>query len=108
MKITLARGAHVADPQKVFNNGLGGKEWRALDLLEGDLVGEKAVKALIRAAVAFNRSEQAAKASSKRRPGASRTSGTHRAGRQSTESAARGGRRAQVALGARGRDGAPS
>jgi len=62
VKLTFARGARVPDPEKVFNNGLGGKEWRALDLRESDPVNETALKELIRAAVDFNRSERAGKA----------------------------------------------
>jgi hypothetical protein len=35
VKLTFPRGAHLDDPQEVFNAGLGGKAWRAIDLLEG-------------------------------------------------------------------------
>jgi len=73
LKFTFARGAHLPDPQKVFNNGLGGKEWRALDLFEADEVNEAALKELIRAAVRFNRSESASRAPRPRRPTAPRT-----------------------------------
>ncbi len=72
VKVTFARGAHLPDPQKLFNAGLGGSEWRAIDLFEVDRVDEKALKNLIRAAVSFNRSELAARTSSKRRPSAPR------------------------------------
>jgi hypothetical protein len=84
VKVTFARGAHLPDPQRVFNNGLGGKEWRALDIYEGDAVNEGALKDLIRAAVSFNRSELAAKAPPRRRPAARRTSRSHRVHRKST------------------------
>lgn len=57
LKITFSRGAHLPDPQRVFNNGLGGKEWRALDIHEEDRINEPALKQLIRDAVQFNRSE---------------------------------------------------
>ena len=73
LKFTFARGAHLPDPQKVFNNGLGGKEWRALDLFEADEVNEAALKELIRAAVRFNRSESASRAPRPRRATAPRT-----------------------------------
>src|SRR5208337_4441240 len=63
MKVTFSRGAHLPDPQKVFNNGLNGKEWRAIDILEADRVNEAGVKGVIRAAVEFNRSESARKSS---------------------------------------------
>jgi len=61
LKVTFARGAHLPDPQKVFNNGLGGKEWRAVDILQTDQLNETALRDVIRAAVSFNRSELAAK-----------------------------------------------
>lgn len=57
VKFTFSRGAHLPDPEKVFNNGLGGKEWRALDVAEKDQINEPALKELIRAAVRFNKSE---------------------------------------------------
>ncbi len=84
VKLTFSRGAHLPDPQKVFNNGLGGKEWRAVDILETDQINETALKELIGAAVNFNRSELAGKAPSKRRPSAPRTSSSHKADRKST------------------------
>jgi hypothetical protein len=59
VKLTFSRGAHLPDPQKVFNNGLGGKEWRAVDLEETDEIDPAALKELVRAAVRFNRSERA-------------------------------------------------
>jgi len=81
VKLTFSRGAHLPDPKKVFNNGLGGKEWRAVDIFEADTLDENALKSLIRAAVNFNRSEVAAAAPSKRPPPAPRTSSS-RAGRR--------------------------
>jgi len=72
VKVTFARGAHLPDPQKVFNNGLGGKEWRALDISENYQINEAAVKELIRAAVEFNRAERAGKTAAPRRPRSSR------------------------------------
>ena len=50
VKVTFGRGAMIADPHGVFNNGLGGNAMRAIDLREGDTVDEDAFKALIRAA----------------------------------------------------------
>ncbi|MGP8076962.1 MAG: DUF1801 domain-containing protein [Thermoplasmata archaeon] len=84
VKLTFSRGAHLPDPQKVFNNGLGGKEWRAVDILETDPIKETALKELIRAAVNFNRSELAGKAPPTRRPTDPRTSSSQRARRKST------------------------
>jgi hypothetical protein len=52
VKFTFPEGASVPDPHKLFNAGLGGGKWRAIDYLEGDKVDERALKPLIRAAVA--------------------------------------------------------
>jgi hypothetical protein len=57
VKLTFSRGASLADPDKLFNAGLNGKVWRAIDLLEGDKVDERALKDLVRAAIAFNQSK---------------------------------------------------
>jgi hypothetical protein len=55
VKVTFAQGASLPDPDQVFNNGLDGNRWRAIDLYEGDKVNERALKNIIRAAVAHNR-----------------------------------------------------
>ena len=55
VKLTFAKGASLKDPAKLFNSSLEGKVRRALDIHEGDELDERAFKALIRAAVAFNR-----------------------------------------------------
>jgi hypothetical protein len=55
VKLTFAHGAHLPDPDKVFNAGLGGNEWRAIDLFEGDKINEGALKNLVRDAVDYNR-----------------------------------------------------
>jgi hypothetical protein len=54
VKMTFARGASLDDPSKLFNSSLEGNTRRAIDLHEGDKINEKALKALIRAAVALN------------------------------------------------------
>jgi len=72
VKLTFARGAHLADPQKVFNNGLEGKEWRAVDILETDQINDNALKELIRAAVRFNRSQLTGETAAPRPPRSSR------------------------------------
>jgi hypothetical protein len=59
VKMTFAQGAHLPDPAKLFNAGLGGNLWRAVDIFETDVLNEKALKDLVRAAVAFNRAEMA-------------------------------------------------
>ncbi len=55
VKITFSHGAHIADPHKLFNNGLDGKEWRAIDISKDDKVDEGSLKALIVSAVNYNR-----------------------------------------------------
>ena len=54
VKLTFAQGAALADPSGLFNAGLEGNTRRAIDFHEGDKIDEKALKALIRAAVALN------------------------------------------------------
>ncbi len=56
VKMTFARGASLKDPSGLFNSSLEGNVRRAIDFHEGDKPDEKALKALIRAAVALNRS----------------------------------------------------
>src|SRR6201998_2597593 len=57
VKLTFAHGAHLPDPDKLFNAGLGGNAWRAIDLSEGDNISERALKNLVRAAVAYNQTK---------------------------------------------------
>ena len=54
VKLTFFHGASLPDPDKLFNAGLGGNQWRAIDLFEGDKVDDRALKNLIRAAVDYN------------------------------------------------------
>ena len=54
VKVTFAKGASVDDPAGLFNSSLEGNVRRAIDFHEGDEVDEKALKALIRAAVDLN------------------------------------------------------
>lgn len=54
VKLTFPHGAQLPDPDKLFNNGLGGKAWRAIDLYEGDTLDAAPFKALIRAAASYN------------------------------------------------------
>ena len=56
VKMTFAKGASLKDPSGVFNSSLEGNTRRAIDFHEGDKLDEAALKALIRAAVALNRS----------------------------------------------------
>ena len=57
VKMTFAKGAFLDDPAGLFNSSLDGNLRRAIDLHEGDKLNEKALKALIRAAVALNTSK---------------------------------------------------
>jgi hypothetical protein len=54
VKLTFAHGANLPDPDKLFNAGLGGNAWRAIDFFEGDKINERALKNLIRAAAEYN------------------------------------------------------
>ena len=59
VKMTFANGAALADPAGLFNSSLEGNVRRAIDIHEGDKINEKALKALVRAAVALNTSKRA-------------------------------------------------
>lgn len=76
VKLTFSHGASLPDPDKLFNNGLGGKVWRAIDLHEGDAIDERALGDLIRAAVQHNRARNEAKASKRVRPTKTEKAGT--------------------------------
>ena len=67
VKITFAHGASLPDPDKLFNAGLGGNAWRAIDLFEGDKIDARALKGLVRAAVDYNRSKLKRKAPARTR-----------------------------------------
>src|SRR5262245_11061932 len=54
VKMTFAKGASLQDPSGLFNSSLEGNTRRAIDFHAGDKINEKALKALIRAAVALN------------------------------------------------------
>ena len=56
VKMTFARGAALEDPAGLFNSSLEGNTRRAIDIREGDKIDDKALRALIRAAVALNTS----------------------------------------------------
>ena len=54
VKVTFIQGAHLADPDRLFNAGLDGNAWRAIDFIEGDKINERALKNLVRAAIDYN------------------------------------------------------
>jgi hypothetical protein len=56
VKLTFAKGAALEDPSGLFNSSLDGNTRRAIDFNEGDKIDEDALKLLIRAAVALNKS----------------------------------------------------
>jgi hypothetical protein len=57
VKMTFAKGAALEDPSRLFNSSLEGNTRRAIDFHEGEKVNEKALKTLVRAAVALNKSK---------------------------------------------------
>jgi hypothetical protein len=62
VKITFSSGAGLSDPDNLFNAGLEGNRWRAIDFFEGDKVNERALKNLVRVAIEFNQSKSKKKA----------------------------------------------
>ena len=67
VKLTFAHGASLADPSRLFNASLEGNMRRAIDISQGDKINERALKALIRAAVDFNLSKLKKKAPARSR-----------------------------------------
>jgi len=57
VKITFLHGAHLADPERLFNAGLEGNARRAIDYFEGDKINAPALKNLVRAAIVHNQSK---------------------------------------------------
>jgi len=57
VKMTFARGASLPDPSRLFNSSLEGNTRRAIDFREGEKIDEKALKALVRAAVTLNKAK---------------------------------------------------
>ena len=80
VKMTFAKGASLKDPSGLFNSSLEGNTRRAIDFHEGEKINEKALKALVRAAVTLNKSK------ARREPTAlslaSASQSTNRAGRR--------------------------
>ena len=54
VKVTFAQGALLPDPSKIFNAGLEGNKWRAIDLFEGDKINVAALRKLVEAAIDLN------------------------------------------------------
>lgn len=70
VKMTFAKGAALADPAKLFNSSLEGNTRRAIDFRQGEKINEKALKALLREAIALN---QAKPAKAAKKPTAKKT-----------------------------------
>jgi hypothetical protein len=70
VKLTFSHGASLPDPDKLFNAGFGGKVWRAIDFYERDKMNERALKALVRAAIDYNQVKLKRKAPAGTRRGA--------------------------------------
>jgi hypothetical protein len=62
VKLTFSHGAKLPDPDKLFNAGLEGNMWRAIDFFEGDKINSRALKTLVRAAVDYNQNKLKKKA----------------------------------------------
>ena len=64
MKWTFSNGAHFVDADHLFNAGLGGSQWRAIDIFEKDQPNEAALRRLVKTAIAYNRSQRKVKRAS--------------------------------------------
>ena len=61
VKLTFYEGASIADPDKLYNNGLEGKKWRTVDYFKDDKIKERELKDLVRSAVAHNLAKKSTK-----------------------------------------------
>jgi hypothetical protein len=99
VKLTFANGAHIADPDKLFNNGLAGNKWRSIDFFEGDKVNAPALTNLIRAAIEYNQSKSKKKTTTATPAGAA--AGTRAKAPAGSRAKAATGSRAKASTGAR-------
>src|SRR5580658_9686309 len=67
VKLTFSHGASLPDPDKLFNAGLGGSAWRAIDIFEGDKINERGLKNLVRDAIDYNQIKMKRKAPARSR-----------------------------------------
>jgi len=65
VKLVFSEGAALKDPDKLFNAMLEGNKWRAIDFFEGDKIDDRALKALVKEAVAYDASKAQRKPASK-------------------------------------------
>lgn len=68
VKLTFMYGASLDDPAGLFNAGTGGGTRRAIDFKEGDKINEKALKALVKEAIAFNAAKAGARKPAAKKP----------------------------------------
>lgn len=66
VKLTFFHGAQLPDPKKLFNAGLDGNKWRAIDFGKEDSIDDAALKALLRAAIAYNQTHSVSKSKGSR------------------------------------------
>ena len=66
VKLQFFHGAQLPDPKKLFNAGLEGGKWRAIDFFEGDKVDKPALKALLREAIKYNQTHSVARSKGSR------------------------------------------
>ena len=66
VKLTFDKGAHLPDPDRLFNAGLEGNQRRAIDFFEGDKVNARALKNLVRAAIDYNQAKKTKKVQTKK------------------------------------------
>lgn len=68
IKLTFSHGASLSDPDRLFNAGLTGKVWRAIDVFEGDTIDERALQELVRAAADYNQARSKKKSTGGGKP----------------------------------------
>lgn len=83
VKWTFSKGAYLVDADRLFNAGLEGNVWRAIDIFEFDRLDEAALRRLVKIAIAYNRAEQRGKEAAVSAPRAGRpTKPARRIGKQ--------------------------
>jgi hypothetical protein len=81
VKLTFFHGAELPDPKKLFNAGLEGNTWRAIDFRDGDKIDKTALEALLREAIAYNTKNSVRRAFRRRSGIRRRARGARPAGR---------------------------
>ncbi len=85
VNVTFAYGASLPDPEKLFNAGFEGNARRAINLFENDEINERALKALVRAAIEYNQTNLKKNQKQKQTPVASRKKAPAAAGARVTK-----------------------